>query len=453
MSMQSIVENQRKYYYKNHTKSVSFRIRQLKKLKLAVETNEKMILEALNKDLGKSEAEAFMTEIGIVYKEFDYVIKHLRSWNSPEKVSGSMMSFPAKNYVYRDPYGVVLILSPWNYPFNLTMMPLIGAIAGGNCALVKPSETSPHTAAIIEKILNYTFSEKYVYCAPADTPHDEVNKQQYDYIFFTGSTSVGKEIMGIASETLTPVTLELGGKSPVVVDETANIDVAVKRIAWGKFVNAGQTCVAPDHVIIHSSKKQEFIDRMLSEIEERYSDAVHREDYPKIINEKHFKRLSGLLENEMVLGGSKNSETQKIAPALMPNSTFESEVMKEEIFGPILPVITYDNLEDLIAYQQTLPKPLAFYIFSENDRNVETLLSRLSFGGGCVNDTLMHLSHHDMPFGGVGASGMGHYHGKYSFDTFTHEKSVVKNSTIIDIPVRYAPFTQAKNKLFRKFLS
>ncbi|MEY8560542.1 aldehyde dehydrogenase [Jeotgalicoccus halotolerans] len=453
MSMQSIVENQRKYYYKNHTKSVSFRIRQLKKLKLAVETNEKMILEALNKDLGKSEAEAFMTEIGIVYKEFDYVIKHLRSWNSPEKVSGSMMSFPAKNYVYRDPYGVVLILSPWNYPFNLTMMPLIGAIAGGNCALVKPSETSPHTAAIIEKILNYTFSEKYVYCAPADTPHDEVNKQQYDYIFFTGSTSVGKEIMGIASETLTPVTLELGGKSPVVVDETANIDVAVKRIAWGKFVNAGQTCVAPDHVIIHSSKKQEFIDRMLSEIEERYSDAVHRDDYPKIINEKHFKRLSGLLENEMVLGGSKNSETQKIAPALMPNSTFESEVMKEEIFGPILPVITYDNLEDLIAYQQTLPKPLAFYIFSENDRNVETLLSRLSFGGGCVNDTLMHLSHHDMPFGGVGASGMGHYHGKYSFDTFTHEKSVVKNSTIIDIPVRYAPFTEAKNKLFRKFLS
>lgn len=453
MSMQSIVESQRKYYYKNHTKSVSFRIRQLKKLKLAVETNEKMILEALNKDLGKSEAEAFMTEIGIVYKEFDYVIKHLRSWNSPEKVSGSMMSFPAKNYVYRDPYGVVLILSPWNYPFNLTMMPLIGAIAGGNCALVKPSETSPHTAAIIEKILNYTFSEKYVYCAPADTPHDEVNKQQYDYIFFTGSTSVGKEIMGIASETLTPVTLELGGKSPVVVDETANIDVAVKRIAWGKFVNAGQTCVAPDHVIIHSSKKQEFIDRMLSEIEERYSDAVHREDYPKIINEKHFKRLSGLLENEMVLGGSKNSETQKIAPALMPNSTFESEVMKEEIFGPILPVITYDNLEDLIAYQQTLPKPLAFYIFSENDRNVETLLSRLSFGGGCVNDTLMHLSHHDMPFGGVGASGMGHYHGKYSFDTFTHEKSVVKNSTIIDIPVRYAPFTEAKNKLFRKFLS
>lgn len=453
MSIQSIVENQRRYYYKNHTKSVSFRIRQLKKLKLAVETNEKMILEALNKDLGKSEAEAFMTEIGIVYKEFDYVIKHLRNWNSPDKVSGSMMSFPAKNYIYRDPYGVVLILSPWNYPFNLTMMPLIGAIAGGNCALVKPSETSPHTAAIIEKILNYTFSEKYVYCAPADTPHNEVNKQQYDYIFFTGSTSVGKEIMGIASETLTPVTLELGGKSPVVVDESANIDVAVKRIAWGKFVNAGQTCVAPDHVIIHSSKKQEFIDRMLSEIEERYSDAVHREDYPKIINEKHFKRLSGLLENEMVLGGSKNSETQKIAPALMPNSTFESEIMEEEIFGPILPIITYDNLQDLVAYQQTLPKPLAFYIFSENNRNVETLLSRLSFGGGCVNDTLMHLSHHDMPFGGVGASGIGHYHGKYSFDTFTHEKSVVKNSTIIDIPVRYAPFTQAKNKLFRKFLS
>ncbi|WP_371814679.1 aldehyde dehydrogenase family protein [Jeotgalicoccus sp. WY2] len=267
-------------YYKNHTKSVSFRIRQLKKLKSAIQANERMVLEAVNKDLGKSEAEAYMTELGIVYKEFDYVIKNLRKWNTPKKVSGSMMSFPAKNYIYRDPYGVVLILSPWNYPFNLTMMPLIGAIAGGNCALVKPSETSPHTGAIIEKILNYTFSEEYVYCAPADTPHDEVNKQHYDYIFFTGSTSVGKEIMSIASETLTPVTLELGGKSPAVVDETANIDVAVKRIAWGKFVNAGQTCVAPDHVIIHSSKKQEFIDRMLHEIEERYSNAEHSDDFP-----------------------------------------------------------------------------------------------------------------------------------------------------------------------------
>lgn len=453
MSIQSIVENQREYYYKNHTKSISFRILQLKKLKRAIQSNERMILEAVNKDLGKSEAEAYMTELGIVYKEFDYVIKNLRKWNTPKKVSGSLMSFPAKNYIYRDPYGVVLILSPWNYPFNLTMMPLIGAIAGGNCALVKPSETSPHTAAIIEKILNYTFSEEYVYCAPADTPHDDVNNQQYDYIFFTGSTSVGKEIMGIASKTLTPVTLELGGKSPAVVDETANIDIAVKRIAWGKFVNAGQTCVAPDHVIIHSSKKQEFIDRMLVEIEERYSNAEHSQDYPKIINDKHFKRLSELLNNEMVLGGNLNAQALKIAPAILPDSTFHSKVMEEEIFGPLLPIITYDNLEDLIAYQQTLPKPLAFYIFSENERNTETLLSRLSFGGGCVNDTIMHLSHHDLPFGGVGASGMGHYHGKYSFDTFTHEKSVVKNSTLIDIPVRYAPFTEAKTKLFRKILS
>lgn len=453
MSMQSIVEKQREYFYKNHTKSVIYRVRQLKKLKSAIQANEKMILEAVYKDLGKSDAEAYMTELGIVYKEFDHVIKNLRKWNTPKRVSGSMMSFPAKNYIYRDPYGVVLILSPWNYPFNLTMMPLIGALAGGNCAVVKPSETSPHTAAVIGKILNYTFSDEYVYCAPADTPHDEVNEQQYDYIFFTGSTNIGREIMGIASKTLTPVTLELGGKSPAIVDESANIDVAVKRIAWGKFVNAGQTCVAPDHVIVHRSKKQEFIDRMLAEIEERYSNAVHRDDYPKIINEKHFNRLSGLLEHEMVLGGSLNIHSQKIAPALIPDSTFDSPSMQEEIFGPILPIITYDNIEEIIFHQQTLPKPLAFYIFSENERNVDTLLSRLSFGGGCVNDTLMHLSHHDMPFGGVGASGMGHYHGKYSFDTFTHEKSVVKNSTAVDIPVRYAPFNEAKTKLFRKFLS
>lgn len=453
MSIQSLVENQRQYFYEDRTKSVDFRIRQLRKLKNAIQANEKIILAALNKDLGKSEAEAYMTEIGIVYQEFDFVIKNLKKWNAPKKVSGSMMSFPAKNYIYRDPYGVVLILSPWNYPFNLTITPLIGAIAGGNCALVKPSESSPHTAEIIEKILNYTFVEEYVHCVPADTPHDDVNKQQYDYIFFTGSTSVGKEIMHIASDSLTPVTLELGGKSPAVVDKTVNIDVAVKRIVWGKFVNAGQTCVAPDHVIIHQSQKQAFIDRFLVEIDKRYKDAELSPTYPKIINEKHFKRLSDLLDTDMVLGGRLNEQTQKIAPALMPNSTFDSKVMEEEVFGPILPIITYDNLEDLISYQQTLPKPLAFYIFTEDENVANELLTRLSFGGGCVNDTIMHLAHHELPFGGVGNSGMGHYHGKYSFDTFTHEKSVVKNNTAIDIPVRYAPFTQAKSKLFRKLLS
>lgn len=453
MSIKSLVEKQRKYYYQDHTKSVDFRIRQLNKLKSAIKANERIILDALNKDLGKSEAEAYMTELGIVYKEFNHIIKNLKKWNAPKKMSGSLMSFPAKNYIYRDPYGVVLILSPWNYPFNLTITPLIGAIAGGNCAVVKPSETSPHTAEIIEKILNHTFDEEYVHAVPADTPHDDVNKQQYDYIFFTGSTSVGKEIMSIASKTLTPVTLELGGKSPVIIDETANIDVAVKRIAWGKFINAGQTCIAPDHVFIHRSQKQAFIDRFLIEIEERYKNAELRDDYPKIINEKHFNRLSELLDSEMVLGGSLNEQTLKIAPALLPNSTVDSKIMEEEIFGPILPIITYDNIEDLISYQQTLPKPLACYIFTEDDNTANMLLTKLSFGGGCVNDTIMHLAHPEMPFGGVGSSGMGHYHGKYSFDTFTHEKSVVKGNTAIDIPVRYAPFTEAKSKLFRKILS
>lgn len=453
MSIKSLVDNQREYYFEDRTKSVDFRIRQLKKLQSAIRANEKIILEALNKDLGKSRAEAYMTELGIVYKEFNYVIKNLKKWNAPKKVSGSMMSFPAKNYIYRDPYGVVLILSPWNYPFNLTITPLIGAIAGGNCVIVKPSESSPHTAEIIEKILNHTFAREYVHAVSANTPHDDVNKQQYDYIFFTGSTSVGKEIMNIASKTLTPITLELGGKSPAIVDETANIDVAVKRIAWGKFINAGQTCIAPDHVLIHQSQKQAFIDRFLVEIEERYKNAELRDDYPKIINEKHFNRLSGLLDNEIVLGGNLNEQSLKISPALLPNSTIDSKVMEEEIFGPILPIITYENMDELISYQQSLPKPLACYIFTENENIANMLLTKLSFGGGCINDTIMHLTHPEMPFGGVGSSGMGHYHGKYSFDTFTHEKSVVKNSTLIDIPVRYAPFTQAKSKLLRKFLS
>lgn len=452
MSVEALVLEQKKYFLNDYTRPVDFRIRQLRKLKTAIKANEKIILKALYDDLGKSSTEAYITELGIIYQEINHAIKHLKKWAKPKKVKSSVMSLPASSYIYAEPYGVTLILSPWNYPVNLTMGPLIGAIAAGNCAIVKPSETSPHTSEILEKIINYTFVEEFVHCLPCDTPHDEVNKQDYDYIFFTGSTKIGKEIMSIASQTLTPVTLELGGKSPAIIDKTANIDVAARRIAWGKFINSGQTCVAPDHVIIHESIKDAFIERLIAEINERYYDAENRDDYPKIINDKHFERLSNLLDHPSLIGGNINKTERKIAPAILPDSNLNSAEMAEEIFGPILPILTFNHLDDLITQQQALPKPLATYIFTEDNNVANKLLLKLSFGGGCVNDTLMHLASNTLPFGGVGASGMGAYHGKASFDTFTHYKSVVKNTTAVDFPVRYAPFDQAKSKLFKRFL-
>ncbi|MCK1976477.1 aldehyde dehydrogenase [Jeotgalicoccus huakuii] len=452
MSVEALVLEQRKYFLNDYTRPVDFRVRQLRKLRTALKANEKIILDALYEDLGKSSTEAYMTELGIIYQEINYAIKHVKKWASPKKVKSSVMSLPASSHIYAEPYGVTLILSPWNYPVNLTIGPLIGAIAAGNCAVVKPSETSPKTSAILEKIINYTFVEEFVHCLPYDTPHDEVNKQDYDYIFFTGSTRIGKEIMSIASQTLTPVTLELGGKSPAIIDETANIDVAARRIAWGKFINAGQTCVAPDHLIIHESIKDAFIERLIDEINERYEDAESRDDYPKIINNKHFERLTALLDDPKLIGGRVNVKETKIAPAILPDSYLNDDVMAEEIFGPILPILTYDNIDDLIVQQQALPKPLATYIFTEDNNTANLLLQKLSFGGGCVNDTLMHLASHSLPFGGVGASGMGAYHGKASFDTFSHFKSVVKNTTAVDFPVRYAPFDQAKSKLFKRLL-
>lgn len=452
MSVEALVWEQRKYFLNDYTRPVDFRVRQLRKLRTALKANEKIILDALYEDLGKSSTEAYMTELGIIYQEINYAIKHVKKWAGPKKVKSSVMSLPASSHIYAEPYGVTLILSPWNYPVNLTIGPLIGAIAAGNCAVVKPSETSPKTSAILEKIINYTFVEEFVHCLPYDTPHDEVNKQDYDYIFFTGSTRIGKEIMSIASQTLTPVTLELGGKSPAIIDETANIDVAARRIAWGKFINAGQTCVAPDHLIIHESIKDAFIERLIDEINERYEDAESRDDYPKIINNKHFERLTALLDDPKLIGGRINVKERKIAPAILPDSHLNDDVMAEEIFGPILPILTYDNIDDLIVQQQALPKPLATYIFTEDNNTANLLLQKLSFGGGCVNDTLMHLASHSLPFGGVGASGMGAYHGKASFDTFSHFKSVVKNTTAVDFPVRYAPFDQAKSKLFKRLL-
>ena len=452
-SVQEIVNLQKEFFAHNQTKNVTFRIQMLKRLKNAVKENEQALLNALYRDLGKSKAEAYMTELVLVYQEIDDAIRHLRSWAKPVRVRGTLGTFPAKNYIYQEPYGVVLILSPWNYPVMLALTPLIGAMAAGNCAVLKCSKSSPHTSEVIAYLINRTFPKKYLYCLAKESDYDEVTDQDYDHIFFTGSPAVGKHIMETAAKRLIPVTLELGGKSPCFIDESADLSLAAKRIAWGKFLNAGQTCIAVDYVLIANSVKQEFLALLQKEIQKRYADAEKRDDYPCIVNNHHYERLKHLLETENeVMGGQCNEKERKIAPAILPGAEFSHEIMKEEIFGPLLPVIGYDDLECVIATVKQRPKPLACYIFSKNRKVVCKLLHEVSFGGGCVNDAILHISNPRLPFGGVGMSGMGHYHGRYSFETFSHEKGVVENVNLLDVPLRYAPFTERKYKVLKRVL-
>lgn len=453
-SVKQIVDLQKEFFAHNQTKNVTFRIQMLKRLKNAVKENEPAIFNALYRDLGKSKTEAYMTELLLVYQEIDDAIRHLRSWAKPTCVRGTLGTFPAKNYIYREPYGVVLILAPWNYPFMLAITPLIGAMAAGNCAVLKCSGSSPHTSDVIAYMINSTFPKKYICCLKKDSDYDQVTNQEYDHIFFTGSPSVGKHIMKTAAEKLIPVTLELGGKSPCFIEESADLALAAKRIAWGKFLNAGQTCIAVDYVLVANSVKQKFIALLQKEIQKRYADAQKREDYPCIINSHHYERLKHLLETETeVLGGQCNEAERKIAPAIMPNAEFTHEIMQEEIFGPLLPVIGYDDLDSVIAVVKQRPKPLACYIFSENREVTEKLLREISFGGGCVNDAILHISNPRLPFGGVGMSGIGHYHGRYSFETFSHQKGIVQNVRFLDLPLRYAPFTERKYKILKRVLS
>lgn len=453
METQKIVESQREFFNSNKTKSISFRKTVLKKMLLAIQQNEDEICNAIYQDLGKSKAEVYGTEIGIVYAEIKEAIKNLDKWSRPQKVRGTIMTFPATNYIYSEPYGVTLILAPWNYPFQLTMAPLVGAIAAGNCVIMKCSKKSINTSKIIQRILNSTFAKEYLYCVDAQIEYDEVIKQKYDYIFFTGSSNVGKIIMRTASENLTPVTLELGGKNPCIVDKSAHLRVAAKRIVWGKCLTSGQNCIAVDYIVVEASIKEIFIKYLQEEIQNRYADAENKDDYPNIINTYHYERLCKLIDNEkVIIGGRRNPEKRKIAPTILPEADFNHEIMEEEIFGPILPIIGYRRLDDIIKKIKERPKPLACYIFTEDKHIANTLISEISYGGGCVNDVVMHFVNHHMPFGGVGNSGMGGYHGKFSFDTFSHKKGVMRNKTWIDIPVRYAPYTEKKLKILKRFL-
>lgn len=452
--LKNIIKNQRDFFNTNTTKSVEYRLQMLQRLKKIINANEEKILSALYNDLSKSKSEAYMSEVAMVYAELDEALKKVRKWSRPQRARGTIGTFPAKNYVFSEPYGIVLIMSPWNYPFNLAIAPLIAAISAGNCAVIKCSKESKYTSNLIKEIINNTFDKKYIYCVDSDIEYNDVLYQKYDYIFFTGSSRVGKIIMRAASENLTPVSLELGGKCPCIVDESANIKIAAKRIVWGKLLNAGQTCVSVDYVAVHNSVKEKLIKCILKEIKSRYHDALNSNTYPRIINEHHYKRLLNLIKVEKnIIGGRADEFSRKIEPTVLPEADFEDEIMKEEIFGPLLPIIEYDDIKKLIRTIKEREKPLACYVFTKYEKTARHIIKSISYGGGCVNDVVIQVSNHYMPFGGVGNSGIGSYHGKYGFDTFSHKKSVVWNETMLDLPIRYAPFNLLKFRMLKYILT
>lgn len=452
--IQNIILKQKEFFATGKTKEVSYRIESLKKLKKEILDNEELIKQALKKDLNKSYSESYMTEIGMTLSELKYVIKHTKKWSKNKIVKTPIVHFPSISFKSPEPYGVALILAPWNYPFMLLMEPLIGAIASGNTVILKPSEFAPNTANVIEKIIKNCFEEEYVTVIQGEKEiSQELIDSKVDYIFYTGGTKVGKIVMESAAKNLIPVTLELGGKSPCIIDEYYNIKLAAKRLVFGKLLNAGQTCIAPDYVLVNKKVKKELIECVQKYLKEFLGeDVLKNEAYPKIINQKHFERLMHLVENEKILlGGKCNQEKLQIEPTLLDNPTRQSKVMNEEIFGPILPIIEYENIKEAINYIQSYEKPLALYLFTNNRKIEKQILNELSFGGGCINDTIIHIANSNMAFGGVGYSGVGGYHGKASFDTFSHERSITKKYSF-DLPLRYMPYKNWKNKLVRIFM-
>jgi len=446
-----LVTMQREFFNSGKTLDVKFRIAMLKKLYNNVKKYEKEITDALTKDLGKSKFEGFMCEAGLSLTEISYLIHHTKKFAKRKIVYSPIAQFASVSYKKNVPYGNTLIMSPWNYPFLLTIEPIADAVAAGNTAIVKPSAYSPNTSAIIEKIILETFSPEHVAVVTGGRAENAcLLEEKFDFVFFTGSQNVGKEVLRHTAETLTPAVLELGGKSPCIVDETAKISLAAKRIVFGKYLNCGQTCVAPDYILCHSSVKEKFAAEVKKQIEKQYGkNPFENPDYGKIINEKHFERICSLIDKDKVIhGGDVKREKLQIAPTVMDNVTFDDAVMQEEIFGPVMPIISFDSLDEVIRMQSGLAKPLALYIFSENRKNIKKITDRISFGGGCVNDTIIHLATSEMPFGGVGESGMGGYHGRAGFEAFSHTKSIVDKKTWMDLPMRYQPY----KKLYEKML-
>lgn len=442
-SLKTIVQQQREFFRTGETKSVKFRIRQLKKLRRVLKENEKAIIDALHHDFKKSPFETYGTEIAIVLEEINLFVKKLKYWAFPRRVRTSIVHWPAKSYYYSEPFGVSLIIGAWNYPLQLTLNPLVGALAAGNCAVIKPSEISAETSRVVAEMIQKNFAPEYLTVVEGGVEvSQELLSQKFDFIFFTGSMAVGKIIMQRAAENLIPVALELGGKSPVIVDEDAKLKLAARRIVWGKFINAGQTCVAPDYLLVHRNVKPKLLEYLVQQIHQLYGEnPAESPDFPRIINQKHFERLQTFLSNGKIISGGETIPAEKyLAPTILDNISWDDPIMQEEIFGPILPVLEFTSLDDAVAQVNSRPRPLAFYFFSDNRRRQRQVIHQIEFGGGCINETVAHVGSSHLPFGGVGHSGMGRYHGRASFEAFSYKKSILKKATWLDVPLRYPPY-------------
>lgn len=456
MNIEAILQKQRTYFQSGATLPVGFRIAMLKKLLAAVNKYETEIGAALTADLGKSDFEGFMCETGMVRSEISHMIRHVKGYAREKRARTPVAQFPSRSYQKPCPYGNVLIMSPWNYPLLLSLGPLVDAIAAGNTAIVKPSAYSPATGAVVKKIIEECFAPEYVAVVTGGRKENAaLLEKKFDLVFFTGSQAVGREVLRHTAETLTPAVLELGGKSPCIVDSSAKLKLAARRIVFAKFLNCGQTCVAPDYILCHESVKDELIAQLKAEIEKQYGPVpLSNPDYGRIVNRKHFDRIKGLIDpDKVVTGGNRNGDTLQIAPTVLTDVTWEDAVMQEEIFGPVLPVLTYRDPGEIYSMLADRPKPLALYLFAENRKLVRDVIQRCRYGGGCVNDCVVHLATSNMGFGGVGESGMGAYHGKTGFDTFSHSKSILDKKTWLDIPLRYQPYKRGlRSKLLHFFL-
>lgn len=451
--MNKIVSIQRKYFNTHETKDIKFRLKQLTKLDSLLKSNEKLFYEAIYKDFKKSEFDTFVSELALLYHDIKDVKRNLRKWARVKRVGTNMLNFPAKSYIIPEPLGVCLVIGAWNYPYQLTLAPVIAAMAAGNTVIIKPSELAANTSTVMIKLINENFNPNYLKVIEGGIPETtELLNQKFDKIFFTGSPQVGKIVYQAAAEHLTPVTLELGGKSPAFITEDCNLKMTVKRLVWAKFLNAGQTCIAPDYVLVQKSIEGKFLEMLKSAIEkENFS--IANENYTQIINDKNLNRLSDLISKEKVCyGGIVSTSERTIEPTILQNITFEDKVMQEEIFGPILPVISYENLEDAIQQVNEHPKPLACYVFTNNTIQKNKILKEISFGGGAINDGVMHIANSKLPFGGVGNSGMGSYHGEAGFKAFTHYKSILEKSNLIELPLKYYPHSEGKLSWIKRFM-
>lgn len=452
MEIQTIFHQQQDFFLSNATKDINLRIEQLKKFKAVLQANEALLYQAIDSDFGKSEFDTYTSELSLIYHEIAYAIKHIKKWSKSKRVSTGLVNFPAKSYIIPEPLGVTLVIGAWNYPYQLSLIPAISALAAGNTVIIKPSELPAHTSAAMAQIINQNFSANYFHVVEGGVETtSELLKLKFDKIFFTGSTAVGKIIYQAAAQHLTPVTLELGGKSPTFILADCDIQMTAKRVAWSKFLNAGQTCVAPDYLLVEQSVEEVFLSALKAEIKAFYpQEGALTENYVRIINQHHFERLQKLLIPEKTyLGGQTNPEKRIIYPTLLKDVSFEDAIMEEEIFGPILPVLSFNNLDEVIRKIKEKPKPLACYIYSKNRNIIEKILREVSFGGGGVNESVMHLTNSQLPFGGIGSSGMGSYHGRFGFETFSHYKSILDKPLWFEANIKYAPYSSLKLKLIK----